>query len=565
MGKLTDKIRARLDFSKKNGMTMTGQPANEIEILSLGKDQFKEEAEQAKKMVFTFGRFNPPTTGHQKLLNAVKKHAEQNGAEHIVYASHSNDPQKNPLPHDEKIGFMKKMFPDTNIYDHSDVKNVLHAAKHLETHGYKHATLVVGDDRVKEFKDLLGKYNKSPDAPDYDETKHFHIPNLQVVSAGHRDPDAEGVEGMSASKLRSHVQSGNFNEFKKGVPKPQHAKDMYSALRNRMGVNEEMSPSAVANKQREDAEQRRRELEKEKQDDITAANKEDDQGRMIAKKSKTLTTEMKARFLNPMERDQMAPGPKPVDIGMDKDLESKDTGNQLKRRQQLKKFSAMVEEIGVAATSKPSPIFSPMPAAQVKPRPKKVEEDTVDEAKGDFHYQEWPGQKPKKAFNLDKYLANSEKRMAAAKKKDAAKKVSEDTELEEKRGLWDNIHAKRKRIKAGSGERMRKPGSEGAPTNQDFKNAQEEVDYIEERGADSKGLYRSTESGAGLTKKGVAHFRRKNPGSKLQTAVTEKNPKGKRASRRKSFCARMGGMPGPMKDEKGRPTRKAMSLRRWRC
>ena len=139
-----------------------------------------------------------------------------------------------------------------------------------------------------------------------------------------------------------------------------------------------------------------------------------------------------------------------------------------------------------------------------------------------------------------------------------------------KQGLYSNIAAKRERIAAQKAagkkpEKMRKPGTKGAPTAADFRSAQEEVEYIEERGADSKGHFRSTESGAGLTKKGVAHFRRQNPGSKLQTAVTEKNPKGKRAARRKSFCARMGGMPGPMKDEKGRPTRKAMSLRRWRC
>jgi len=83
-------------------------------------------------------------------------------------------------------------------------------------------------------------------------------------------------------------------------------------------------------------------------------------------------------------------------------------------------------------------------------------------------------------------------------------------------------------------------------------------EVLNERGADSKGYYRSTESGAGLTAKGAKHFG-------IQTAVTEANPKGKRAGRRRSFCARMGGMKGPMKDEKGRPTRKAMSLRRWRC
>lgn len=91
-------------------------------------------------------------------------------------------------------------------------------------------------------------------------------------------------------------------------------------------------------------------------------------------------------------------------------------------------------------------------------------------------------------------------------------------------------------------------------------------DFIIERGADSKGHFIATEKGAGMTEKGVKAFRAKNPGSKLQTAVTGKaKPGSKDAKRRKSFCARMSGMPGPMKDEKGRPTRKAMSLRRWRC
>lgn len=88
----------------------------------------------------------------------------------------------------------------------------------------------------------------------------------------------------------------------------------------------------------------------------------------------------------------------------------------------------------------------------------------------------------------------------------------------------------------------------------------------EARGADDKGHFRSTESGAGMTQKGVEAYRRKNPGSKLKTAVTGKVKSGsKAANRRKSFCARMSGMKGPMKDEKGRPTRKAMSLRRWKC
>lgn len=175
--------------------------------------------------------------------------------------------------------------------------------------------------------------------------------------------------------------------------------------------------------------------------------------------------------------------------------------------------------------------------------------------------------------------------------------------LEEKRGLWDNIHDKQKRIKNGSGEHMRKPSSKGAPTAADFKAASESVelsvdeqfDLIEdvvmdlaeqhnldpelvweqfeeiedeklyEYAIDKKGYKSST---GGLTQKGVDAYNRKT-GGHLKTAVTTKpsklKPGSKAANRRKSFCARMGGMPGAMKDDKGRPTRKALALRKWNC
>lgn len=175
--------------------------------------------------------------------------------------------------------------------------------------------------------------------------------------------------------------------------------------------------------------------------------------------------------------------------------------------------------------------------------------------------------------------------------------------LEEKRGLWDNIHAKRKRIAAGSGERMRKPGSKGAPTAADLKAAaesydptlDEQFDVIEEfvdslaekNGVDSEVIWEDFESiedadlyeyaidakghkssTGGLTQKGVDAYNAKTGGN-LKTAVTtppsKLKPGSKAANRRKSFCARMGGMPGAMKDDKGRPTRKALALRKWNC
>lgn len=175
--------------------------------------------------------------------------------------------------------------------------------------------------------------------------------------------------------------------------------------------------------------------------------------------------------------------------------------------------------------------------------------------------------------------------------------------LEEGRGLWDNIHAKRKRIKAGSGERMRKPGSKGAPTEADFKAASESVeispdeqfDIIEEyvdqvaknNKVDPEVIWESLEefddsqlfeyaidakghksSTGGLTQKGVDAYNRETGGN-MQTAVTtppsKLKPGSKAAKRRKSFCSRMSAVKGPMKDEKGRPTRKALALKKWNC
>lgn len=153
---------------------------------------------------FTFGRFNPPTeSGHGKLVKAVQDHAEKTGGTHYIFPSHSQDPKKNPLSHKDKVGAMKKLFPGANVVSHPDVKNAIHALKHLESKGHTHATMIVGDDRVHEFHKLLHAYNG----------KEYNFKKIEVKSAGHRDPDAEGSEGMSASKLRGLVKSGKRDEF----------------------------------------------------------------------------------------------------------------------------------------------------------------------------------------------------------------------------------------------------------------------------------------------------------------------------------------------------------------
>jgi len=178
-------------------------------------------------VVFTFGRFNPPTTGHKKLVDKVVSHAWKHKADHYIFASHSQDSEKNPLTHTQKVGFLKKFFPHANVHSGENgehVKTAIDAAKHLSKKGYKHVTMFVGDDRQQEFHNLLHKYNG----------KEYHIPHLEVKSAGQRDPDSEGVEGMSASKMRDHAKKKNFSEFKKGVPNQEHAKELYHAVRKGM-------------------------------------------------------------------------------------------------------------------------------------------------------------------------------------------------------------------------------------------------------------------------------------------------------------------------------------------
>lgn len=180
---------------------------------------------QSKTAVFTFGRMNPITIGHKKLINAVKEKANKLHADHHIFLSHTHDSKKNPLTHKQKIEFAHKMVPGTNIHEEPHIKTALDAVKHLHQKGYTSVHMIVGSDRQQEFHNLLHKYNGSKD---------YHIPHLEVHSAGERDPDAEGVEGMSASKMRDHASKREFSKFRSGVPNKEHAKELYRAVRKGM-------------------------------------------------------------------------------------------------------------------------------------------------------------------------------------------------------------------------------------------------------------------------------------------------------------------------------------------
>ena len=187
-----------------------------------------------KKIVTAFGRMNPPTTGHQKLVDAVLNRAKAEDADHDIRLSHSQDAKKNPLSQEQKLHHARKMFPKVNFSGSSkEHPSFIHHLKDLHSKGYTHVTMIAGSDRVAEYQKIVDKYNKPGG--------EFHFKSIKIHSAGQRDPDADGVEGMSASKMRQHAQEGNYHTFKAGLPSHvnnQHAQELYNHVRGGMGIKE---------------------------------------------------------------------------------------------------------------------------------------------------------------------------------------------------------------------------------------------------------------------------------------------------------------------------------------
>ena len=201
------------------------------------RDFLQEQKE--KHAVMAFGRMNPITVGHEKLVNKVKDIADKVGGSAHIVVSHSQDSKKNPLTSSQKVKHAKRAFPGVNVSASSpDAPNFLAQAAKLHKQGVTHLHMVGGQDRVGEFHKLLHKYNgvKGPHGS-------FNFKKIEVHSAGDRDPDAEGVEGMSASKMREHASKGNFKKFRSGVPSSmsdQHAKEMYDHVRKGMKIDEDV-------------------------------------------------------------------------------------------------------------------------------------------------------------------------------------------------------------------------------------------------------------------------------------------------------------------------------------
>ena len=192
-----------------------------------------------KKLVFTFGRMNPPTVGHQKLVDKVNSIARSQKADARVYLSHSQNNKKDPLDYDTKISLAKKAFGSSVTKSKS--RTIIEVMKELQAQKYTDVVLVVGSDRIKEFKTLLDKYNG----------RDYNFDSIKYQSAGQRDPDAEGVSGMSASKMRAAAKEGDLKAFKSGLPKPlqSSAQKIYDMLRDIMET-EELDEAVMTMQQR---------------------------------------------------------------------------------------------------------------------------------------------------------------------------------------------------------------------------------------------------------------------------------------------------------------------------
>ena len=233
-----------LKFLKKCKMILDDGEVTDDEIDSLSKvlvplknEHAQSEArvvgealDKGNTLVFAFGRFNPPTIGHAKLMSKVITEARSNNANHIVYASASTDKRSNPLDVNTKVRFMKKMFPQNNIKAAGGNQRTFMEILKFFDKMYGKNIMIAGSDRVSEFQKLSDKYNG----------KDYNYKSIKLVSSGERDPDAEGVTGMSASKMREMAKNNDYRSFKSGVPRlsDSDSKALFNAVKKGMGIRE---------------------------------------------------------------------------------------------------------------------------------------------------------------------------------------------------------------------------------------------------------------------------------------------------------------------------------------
>ena len=225
------------DKEKKLSVATSAEPVAEPTMIM----QPPEVKKTKGTLTIAFGRFNPPTTGHEKLLDTVASSSDDN--DYMIIPSRTQDKKKNPLDADTKVSVMQKMFPKhkDKIVNDSNNKTIFDVLKKAHTDGYANVRILGGADRVKEFEKLTGNYNG----------KLYQFDKLEVKSAGDRDPDSEDITGMSASKQRKAAAEGDIKAFMKGVPKSLNQKDaeeLFKKIRTAMNIKEGFNMWEIAPK-----------------------------------------------------------------------------------------------------------------------------------------------------------------------------------------------------------------------------------------------------------------------------------------------------------------------------
>jgi len=187
-------------------------------------------------LTIAFGRFNPPHLGHLQLMDTAASSAEQEQSDYMIVPSRSQDKKKNPLDPDTKVSLMRQMFPQHSerIVNDGNTKTIFDVLKKAHNDGYANVRIVGGADRVKEFDKLANNYNNNL----------YQFDNIEVVSAGDRDPDSDGVEGLSASRMRLAAAENDFKTFRSGMPpemKPKQAREIFDTVRASMGVQDQVA------------------------------------------------------------------------------------------------------------------------------------------------------------------------------------------------------------------------------------------------------------------------------------------------------------------------------------
>ena len=225
------------DKEKRLSVATSAEPAAEPTMTM----QPPEVKKTKGTLTIAFGRFNPPTTGHEKLLDTVASSSDDN--DYMIIPSRTQDKKKNPLDADTKVSVMQKMFPKhkDKIVNDANNKTIFDVLKKAHTDGYANVRILGGADRVKEFEKLTSNYNG----------KLYNFDNVEVVSAGARDPDSDDVTGMSASKQRKAAAEGDIKTFMKGVPKSLSQKDaeeLFKKIRTAMNIKEGFNMWEIAPK-----------------------------------------------------------------------------------------------------------------------------------------------------------------------------------------------------------------------------------------------------------------------------------------------------------------------------